>query len=153
MTKICYGEPHKIAMDHAIRKGATHMQKIAFALDGLPRKTVDADTALEDGQWEKLKNFLGDKLPPEHMETVEDICRGGGDAPKPGEDRKRSSGAADSKALLARHEANLRGRHKLGLISEADLVNGLRFGSDLLSSKTAAVAYDAKVFPNKGRLK
>jgi len=53
-----------------------------------PRKlTLDRDLALEDGQWAKLKAFLTDRLSAEDLASVEDICRGGGDAPdepKPG---------------------------------------------------------------------
>ncbi len=57
-----------------------------------PRKlALDRDTALEDGQWSKLKEFLTDRLSAEDMATVEDICRGGGDAPD-----EPASGAADA---------------------------------------------------------
>ncbi len=42
---------------------------------------LDRDTALEDGQWTKLVTFLKPLLSAEDMAAVEDICRGGGDAP------------------------------------------------------------------------
>ncbi len=57
-----------------------------------PRKlALDRDTALEDGQWEKLKAFLTDRLSAEDMAAVEDICRGGGDPPD-----EPASGASDA---------------------------------------------------------
>ncbi len=57
-----------------------------------PRKlALDKDTALEDGQWSKLKEFLTDRLSAEDMQTVEDICRGGGDPPD-----EPASGASDA---------------------------------------------------------
>jgi len=57
-----------------------------------PRKlALDKDTALEDGQWEKLVTFLKPLLSTEDMQTVEDICRGGGDAPD-----EPASGASDA---------------------------------------------------------
>ncbi len=57
-----------------------------------PRKlALDKDTALEDGQWEKLVTFLKPLLSAEDMQSVEDICRGGGDAPD-----EPASGANDA---------------------------------------------------------
>ncbi len=57
-----------------------------------PRKlALDKDTALEDGQWEKLVTFLKPLLSAEDMAAVEDICRGGGDAPD-----EPASGASDA---------------------------------------------------------
>ncbi len=57
-----------------------------------PRKlALDRDTALEDGQWEKLVTFLKPLLSAEDMSTVEDICRGGGDVPD-----EPASGASDA---------------------------------------------------------
>ncbi len=57
-----------------------------------PRKlALDKDTALEDGQWEKLVTFLKPLLSAEDMQTVEDICRSGADAPE-----EPASGAADA---------------------------------------------------------
>ncbi len=57
-----------------------------------PRKlALDKDTALEDGQWENLVTFLKPLLSAEDMQTVEDICRGGGDAPD-----EPASGASDA---------------------------------------------------------
>ncbi len=57
-----------------------------------PRKlALDRDTALEDGQWEKLSAFLTPLLSAEDMSTVEDICRGGGDGPD-----EPASGASDA---------------------------------------------------------
>ncbi len=57
-----------------------------------PRKlALDKDTALEDGQWEKLVTFLKPLLSAEDMASVEDICRGGGDGPD-----EPASGAADA---------------------------------------------------------
>ncbi len=57
-----------------------------------PRKlALDKDTALEDGQWEKLVTFLKPLLSVEDMESVENICRGGGDPPD-----EPASGASDA---------------------------------------------------------
>jgi len=57
-----------------------------------PRKlALDRDTALEDGQWGKLSAFLTPLLSADDMSTVEDICRGGGDAPD-----EPASGASDA---------------------------------------------------------
>jgi len=57
-----------------------------------PRKlALDKDTALEDGQWEKLSTFLTPLLSAEDMSTVENICRGGGDPPD-----EPASGASDA---------------------------------------------------------
>lgn len=57
-----------------------------------PRKlALDKDLALEDGQWEKLVTFLKPLLSAEDMQSVEDICRGGGDAPD-----EPASGASDA---------------------------------------------------------
>jgi len=57
-----------------------------------PRKlALDRDTALEDEQWEKLVTFLKPLLSAEDMATVQDICRGGGDAPD-----EPASGASDT---------------------------------------------------------
>ncbi len=57
-----------------------------------PRKlALDKDTALEDGQWEKLVTFLKPLLSAEDMESVENICRSGGDPPD-----EPTSGAADA---------------------------------------------------------
>ncbi len=57
-----------------------------------PRKlALDKDTALEDGQWEKLVTFLKPLLSAEDLASVEDICRGGGDPPD-----EPASGAADA---------------------------------------------------------
>ncbi len=57
-----------------------------------PRKlALDKDTALEDGQWEKLVTFLKPLLSVEDMESVENICRGGGDPPD-----EPVAGAADA---------------------------------------------------------
>jgi len=57
-----------------------------------PRKlAIDRDLALEDTQWGKLSAFLTPLLSAEDMSTVEDICRGGGDAPD-----KPASGASDA---------------------------------------------------------
>jgi len=57
-----------------------------------PRKlALDKDLALEDGQWTKLVTFLKPLLSTEDMQTVEDICRGGGDAPD-----EPASGASDA---------------------------------------------------------
>jgi len=57
-----------------------------------PRKlALDRDTALEDGQWQKLVTFLKPLLSAEDLASVEDICRGGGDAPD-----EPASGASDA---------------------------------------------------------
>ena len=57
-----------------------------------PRKlALDKDTALEDGQWEKLVTFLKPLLSAEDMESVENICRAGGDVPD-----EPASGASDA---------------------------------------------------------
>jgi len=57
-----------------------------------PRKlALDRDTALEDGQWEKLVTFLKPLLSAEDLASVEDICRGGGDAPD-----EPAAGASDA---------------------------------------------------------
>ncbi len=57
-----------------------------------PRKlALDRDLALEDTQWQKLTAFLTPLLSAEDMQSVEDICRSGGDAPE-----KPASGAADA---------------------------------------------------------
>ena len=57
-----------------------------------PRKlALDRDLALEDTQWGKLSAFLTPLLSAEDMQTVEDICRGGGDAPD-----EPAAGAADA---------------------------------------------------------
>ena len=57
-----------------------------------PRKlALDRDTALEDGQWEKLVTFLKPLLSAEDMESVESICRSGGDGPD-----EPASGASDA---------------------------------------------------------
>lgn len=68
------------------------MKKLVHIGRGDQRHFVTADSALEDDQWQKLQDFLGDKLSPEDMETVESICREGGDAPE----GKPVSGAADA---------------------------------------------------------
>jgi len=52
---------------------------------------LDRDLALEDGQWEKLVTFLKPLLSAEDMQSVQDICRGGGDAPD-----EPASGASDA---------------------------------------------------------
>ncbi len=57
-----------------------------------PRKlALDKDTALEDTQWAKLSAFLTPLLSAEDMESVENICRGGGDVPP-----EPASGANDA---------------------------------------------------------
>ena len=57
-----------------------------------PRKlALDKDLALEDGQWEKLVAFLKPLLSAEDMESVENICRGGGDVPD-----EPAAGASDA---------------------------------------------------------
>jgi len=57
-----------------------------------PRKlALDKNTALEDGQWEKLVTFLKPLLSAEDMQTVENICRGGGDVPD-----EPAAGASDA---------------------------------------------------------
>ncbi len=57
-----------------------------------PRKlALDKNLALEDGQWEKLVTFLKPLLSAEDLASVEDICRGGGDAPD-----EPAAGAADA---------------------------------------------------------
>jgi len=63
-----------------------------------PRKlALDRDTALEDTQWGKLSAFLTPLLSAEDMQTVEDICRGGGDAPD-----EPASGASDAARTRSR---------------------------------------------------
>ncbi len=57
----------------------------------LRKLALDKDTALEDGQWEKLSTFLTPLLSAEDMSTVENICRGGGDPPD-----EPASGANDA---------------------------------------------------------
>ena len=57
----------------------------------LRKLALDKDTALEDGQWEKLVTFLKPLLSAEDMESVENICRGGGDPPD-----EPASGASDA---------------------------------------------------------
>ncbi len=52
---------------------------------------LDKDLALEDGQWTKLVAFLKPLLSAEDLAAVEDICRGGGDAPD-----EPASGANDA---------------------------------------------------------
>ena len=120
------------------------------------RFAMDMDTALEDGQWSKLQDFLSDKLEDDDMGTVEDICRRGGDAPErpmPGKDRK--SGAADGAIQrYERHQAEVRDQHRRGLITDADLPRALQYGNITTPpKKPTATVYDAKSFPDLGRLK
>ncbi len=57
-----------------------------------PRKlALDKDLALEDTQWGKLSAFLTPLLSAEDMESVENICRAGGDVPD-----EPASGASDA---------------------------------------------------------
>ena len=90
------------------------------------RIALDADTALEDGQWEKLQAFLTPLLDEDQMATVEEICRGGGDAPE----GKPSAGASDTAiaydTVLDREVQALQTRHRAGHISEGQLVTGIR---------------------------
>ncbi len=62
----------------------------------------DIDTALHDEQWEKLSAFLKPMLSEEDFQTVEDICRGGGDAPE-----KTQSGASDAARRPPRERADV----------------------------------------------
>ena len=41
----------------------------------------DSDYALHPDQFKKLRSFLADKLDPDDMQTVENICMAKGDAP------------------------------------------------------------------------
>ena len=126
---VVYGESFPIAgglaMDAALppRKRNNSMP-VSPTPSSRRRIALDMDTMLVDEQWQKLQDFLSDKLSPEDMETVETICRGGGDVPPASEDRRRSSGASD--AALDGEERTLQYRHRAGHITEGQLVTGMR---------------------------